>query len=160
MSKKVLQIKKSSVYMLYCQRQQVPINPAEVTQFIAKQSCFLHILCRFCAAFFYFLVTMPLLKAQKKELAVSYLQQLQQGRNVAVLSFDKIPVNEVNKIRMNIADVNGSLQVVKKRVFLKATAGTFDGLTLEQANAAVMLLYSFNEEDEYAPLKVIGTTLK
>lgn len=77
-----------------------------------------------------------------------------------MLSFDKIPVNEVNKIRMDVAAAQGSLQVVKKRVFLKATAGTFDGLTLEQADAAVMLLYSFNEEDEYAPLKVISKTLK
>lgn len=103
---------------------------------------------------------MPLLKAQKKELATSYLQQLQKWLNVTVLSFDKIPVNEVNKIRMDVAAAQGSLQVVKKRVFLKATAGTFDGLTLEQADAAVMLLYSFNEEDEYAPLKVISKTLK
>lgn len=103
---------------------------------------------------------MPLLKAQKKELAKSYLQKLQGGRNVAVLSFNKIPVNEVNKLRMNVVDAEGSLQVVKKRVFLKATAGSFDGLTLDQADAAVMLLYSYNEQDEYAPLKVVNNMLK
>jgi hypothetical protein len=54
--------------------------------------------------FFYFLATMPLLKAQKKELAKSYLEKLQGGRNVTVLSFDKIPVNEVNKLRMQVVD--------------------------------------------------------
>ena len=103
---------------------------------------------------------MPLLKAQKKELAKSYLEKLQGGRNVTVLSFDKIPVNEVNKLRMQVVDAQWSLQVVKKRVFLKATAGTFDWLTLDQAGAAVMLLYSYNEQDEYAPLKAINTMLK
>ncbi len=103
---------------------------------------------------------MPLLKAQKEELAKSYLQKLQEGRNVAVLSFDKIPVNEVNKLRMNVVDAQGSLQVVKKRVFLKATEGCFAGLTLDQADAAVMLLYSYNEQDEYAPLKVVNNMVK
>lgn len=75
--------------------------------------------------FFYFLATMPLLKAQKKELAQSYLQKLQEGRNVAVLTFDKIPVNEVNKLRMKVAAAQGALQVVKKRVFLKIAEGAF-----------------------------------
>jgi len=146
-----------------------------VTRSFAKLFCFLRLFCRSRAAFFYtkeynsfvrkfftfyFLATMPLLKAQKKELAKSYLEKLQGGRNVAVLSFNKIPVNEVNKLRMNVVDAKGSLQVVKKKVFLKATAGSFDGLTLDQADAAVMLLYSYNEQDEYAPLKVVNNMLK
>lgn len=103
---------------------------------------------------------MPLLKAQKKELATSYLQKLQEGRNVTVLSFDKIPVNEINKLRMDVVDAEGSLQVVKKRVFLKATDGKFDGFSLDQADAAIMLLYSYNEQDEHAPLKVISKFVK
>lgn len=103
---------------------------------------------------------MPLLKAQKKELAGAYLERLKQGRNVTVLSFDKIPVNEVNKLRMQVADAQGALQVVKKRVFLKAADGQFDGLTLDQATAAVMLLYSYNDADEYAPLKAVHTVTK
>lgn len=76
---------------------------------------------------------MPLLKAQKRELAKTYAQQIVSGKNVTVLVFDKIPVNEVNTLRMNVAEANGSLQVVKKRVFLKAMDGVFDGLTLDQA---------------------------
>ncbi|MBP6257228.1 hypothetical protein KA405_06115 [Patescibacteria group bacterium] len=47
---------------------------------------------------------MPLLKAQKRELAKTYAQQMLQGKNVTVLVFDKIPVNEVNALRMNVAD--------------------------------------------------------
>lgn len=103
---------------------------------------------------------MPLLKAQKRELAKSYLQKLKEGRNVAVLSFDKIPVNEINTLRMQITDTQWSLQVVKKRVFLKATTWVFDGLTLDQATSSVMLLYSYNDQDEYAPLKMVNNILK
>lgn len=103
---------------------------------------------------------MPLLKAQKKELAKTYAQQLQQGKNVTVLVFDKIPVNEVNALRMNVADAQWVLQVVKKRVFLKATEGVLDGLTLDQAGTTTMLLYSFNEADEYAPLKAVQWMIK
>ena len=47
---------------------------------------------------------MPLLKAQKKELAKTYSQQLLQGKNITVLVFDKIPVNDVNALRMSVAD--------------------------------------------------------
>lgn len=47
---------------------------------------------------------MPLLKSQKVDLAQTYLTKLQKGLNVTLLAFDKIPVNEVNKFRMDVAD--------------------------------------------------------
>lgn len=103
---------------------------------------------------------MPLLKAQKKELAKTYAQQIVTGKNVTVLVFDKIPVNEVNILRMKVAEAEGSLQVVKKRVFLKAMDGVLDGLTLDQAGTTTMLLYSNNESDEYAPLKAVNNVIK
>jgi large subunit ribosomal protein L10 len=103
---------------------------------------------------------MPLLKAQKKELAKTYAQQIVTGKNVTVLVFDKIPVNEVNTLRMKVAEAEGSLQVVKKRVFLKAMDGVLDGLTLDQAGTTTMLLYSNNESDEYAPLKAVNNVIK
>jgi ribosomal protein L10 len=147
------------VTRLYCKTPCfAPYSVASVRLFFIQKETFL--LYEKIKKFFYFLVTMPLLKAQKKELAKAYSKKMEEGRNVTVLSFDKIPVNEVNKLRMNVVDAEGSLQVVKKRVFLKATDGSFDGLTLEQAGAAIMLLYSYNEQDEYAPLKAVNNMLK
>ncbi len=61
---------------------------------------------------------------------------------------------------MEVAVAQGSLQVVKKRVFLKAVDGNFAGFTLDQAGAAVMLLHCANEQDEYAPLKAINSRVK
>ncbi|MDP2670202.1 MAG: 50S ribosomal protein L10 [bacterium] len=103
---------------------------------------------------------MPLLRSQKKDLAKQYIDNFNKSVNVIVLTFDKLPVNELNQIRMDIADTQGVLQVVKKRILLKALDGSFEGLTLDEANATVMLLYVHNEEDEHAPLKVIQKYIK
>lgn len=103
---------------------------------------------------------MPLLKSQKKELAKHYKENVEKSINVVVLTFDKIPVNEINQIRMDIAAAQGVLQVVKKRILLKALDSSFEGLTLDEANATVMMLYAHNTEDEHAPLKVIQKYIK
>lgn len=103
---------------------------------------------------------MPLLKSQKVDLAQTYLDKLQKGLNVTLLAFDKIPVNEVNKFRMDVADAQWALQVVKKRVFLKIASWAFGGFTLDQAEGSVMLLYSYNQDDMYAPLKVVNKYVK
>lgn len=98
---------------------------------------------------------MALLKADKKVLAKKYLETLQGAKNAVILQQDKIPVNEVNKVRMELASVDGKLVVIKKRVFLKGIAGKYEGLKHEDMTGSVAVLYSYNEEDEHAPLKVI-----
>ena len=103
---------------------------------------------------------MALLKAQKEALGKTYVDALQKSRNVTVLSFDKIPVNEINQLRMDVADAQATLQVVKKRVFLKTLPDTFSGLTIDQSPTTMMLLYSHNETDEYAALKMIQKYVK
>lgn len=103
---------------------------------------------------------MPLLKAQKIELAQYYKKSMETWLTITALVFDKIPVNEVNNLRIAVAEARWLLQVVKKRVFLKAVEWVYDGMSLDVANASVMLLYSFNDEDVHAPLKVVQKFLK
>ena len=98
---------------------------------------------------------MTLLKADKKVLAKKYLESLQGAKNAVILQQDKIPVNESNKVRMDLAAVDGKLVTIKKRVFLKGIDGKYEGLHFEDMKGSVAMLYSYNEEDEHAPLKVI-----
>jgi len=69
---------------------------------------------------------MPLLKAQKKDLAKKYLSSVEGAKNSVVLSVEWIPVNAVNNLRMDIAEMQWELVVVKKRVFMKGVEGKFD----------------------------------
>lgn len=103
---------------------------------------------------------MPLLKAQKKELAKQYLANVEWAKNAVILDMQGIPVNEVNKVRSMLSESQGQLQVVKKRVFLKAIEWKLDGLTLDQIPGAIWVLYSHNEDDAHAPLKVVQKALK
>jgi ribosomal protein L10 len=106
--------------------------------------------------FYFFEQGMPLLREDKKQLAKQYLKQMDGATNVVILSHAGIPVNEMNAVRMDIVEANGVLKSVKKRVLLKAAEGSYDGLTLDAVDGSVMVIYSHNEEDQHAPLKVIA----
>jgi hypothetical protein len=88
------------------------INPTEVTVVFVKSIAFSCYYVAFQRLFLYIeriidfisFRRMPLLKSQKVDLAQTYLTKLQKGLNVTLLAFDKIPVNEVNKFRMDVAD--------------------------------------------------------
>lgn len=103
---------------------------------------------------------MPLLKDDKKKLAKWYLDSVSSSLNAVVLKLSGIPVNAMNAVRMDVADAHGSLSIVKKRVFLKWVSGSYDGLDLNDLEGQVAVLYSNNEEDQYAPLKVISKHVK
>lgn len=103
---------------------------------------------------------MPLLKAQKKELAQRYLQELQGAKNIVLLKQYGLPVNQMTTLRKGVAEAEGKLAVVKKRVLLKGIEGKFDGVTLDTLEGSVVVLYSYNEADEHAPLKAIHKAKK
>lgn len=103
---------------------------------------------------------MAMLKAQKIELAKRYLESVKGAKNAVILQHEWISVNDINSIRMDVADQEGNLEVVKKRVFLKSVEGSYEGLNLEQLPGAVIVLYSYNEADQHAPLKVISKIKK
>lgn len=103
---------------------------------------------------------MAMLKAQKIELAKRYLESVKGARNAVVLQHEWITVNDINAIRMDVAEQEGNLEVVKKRVFLKSVEGSYEWLTLDQLPGAIIVLYSYNEADQHAPLKVISKIKK
>ena len=99
---------------------------------------------------------MPLLREDKKQLAAQYLAMLQWATNAVLLKQDQIPVNEMNKIRMDVDGAQWEIKVVKKRVLLKWIEWTLDGVKEEDMQGSVMVLLSNNEEDQHAPLKIIN----
>lgn len=101
-----------------------------------------------------------MLKAQKIELAKRYLETVKWAKNAVVLQHEGIPVNEINALRMDIVDQEGNLEVVKKRVFMKSVEGSYDGLTIDQVPGALVVLYSYNDADQHAPLKIISKAKK
>ena len=101
-----------------------------------------------------------MLKAQKIELAKRYLESVKGAKNAVILQHEGISVNDINSLRMDITDQEGNLEVVKKRVFLKSVEWSFEGLTLDQVPGAIIVLYSHNEDDQHAPLKVISKVKK
>lgn len=103
---------------------------------------------------------MPLLKEDKKQLAQQYIEAMQWAKNVVLIKHAGIPVNEMNGLRMWLADTEWNLQVVKKRVLLKWLEGKFDGVTLDQLDGSVAILLSHNEDDEHAPLKAVQKSAK
>ncbi len=98
---------------------------------------------------------MALLKAQKVELAHRYVQELNEAKNVILLKQYGLPVNELTMLRRGVAIAEGKIQIVKKRVFLKGIEGKYDGVTLDTLDGSIVVLYSYNEGDENAPLKAI-----
>ena len=98
---------------------------------------------------------MALLKAQKLELAKRYVEELEGAKNIVLLKQYGLPVNEITMLRRGVATAEGKLQVVKKRVFLKGIEGKFDGVTLDTLDGSIVVMYSYNEADEHAPLKAL-----
>ncbi len=100
---------------------------------------------------------MPLLKEDKKNLAQTYVEMMESGKNVVVVKHTWIPVNEINEMRMWVSDAQWNMKIVKKRVLLKWIEGKYHGLSLDMIEwSSIALLTSSNEDDEHAPLKVIN----
>ena len=99
---------------------------------------------------------MPLLQEDKKSLAKQYVEYIEAGSNAVVIRHQNIPVNQINEMRMGLAEQNGALKVVKKRVLLKWIEGKYEGLSLDMLDGSIALITSNNEDDEHAPLKAIN----
>lgn len=98
---------------------------------------------------------MALKRKDKEQLVENYKQIGQWVKNIIVLKQHWLPVNEINKVRMDITDVSWRLIVVKKRIFLKyMKENWFQEIDLSNLQWSVVALYAY--EDEYAPLKVVS----
>lgn len=102
---------------------------------------------------------MAISKDQKKSLIKGYGKDLASATNVVILKQSGIPVNESNALRMSLANVGGTFNIVRKRLFLLSLAEAgYEKVEHKDLDGAVVALYSTT--DEYAPLKEVQKYIK
>jgi ribosomal protein L10 len=102
---------------------------------------------------------MAITKVKKTELIKQYIKDLQDAKNAVIVKQSAIPVSTASKIRKDVLVQDGKLNVVRKRLFLRALkeAG-MEEVTIDQLDGAIFALYA--NENEFGPLKVINKYLK
>ena len=102
---------------------------------------------------------MTITKEKKHQLLAKYTNDLSGANNAVIVKQSGIPVTLANKIRMELKTADGEMNVIKKRIFLRALkdAGLED-VKVEALEGPVFALYS--HENEFGPLKVINKYLK
>lgn len=103
---------------------------------------------------------MSLTKKQKQDVLEQYKLLANNANTIALVLWKWITVNDATSVRMQIADLDTKIQVVRKRVFLRAMneAWLGDPTTLWKVDGNVFALYTW--ENEFAPLKVISNMNK
>lgn len=91
---------------------------------------------------------MALTRKQKENLAEDYRNNLQGVNNVVMLKQHGIPVNDINQVRMDIADNEWKLVVVKKRVFHMVMQEKGYEVELDKLEGPVVALYMYGEEND------------
>lgn len=102
---------------------------------------------------------MAITKDKKKALLATYVSDLKDATNAVIVKQNGIPVTLANKIRMELKTADGKMNILKKRIFLRALkdAGLED-VSVDVLEGPVFALYS--KENEFGPLKVINKYLK
>jgi len=102
---------------------------------------------------------MAISKDKKKSLIKQYQGDLQWANTVIVLEQNAIPVNVSTNIRKEVLSWNDNMNVIRKRLFLKALEWTeYEKIDLEKLSWAVIVLYSNSESVN--SLKVMNKYLK
>ncbi len=102
---------------------------------------------------------MAITKDKKKSLLKSYLTDLEGAKNAVIVQQTAIPVTLANQIRMDLKKADGKMNIIKKRIFLRALKDAgLEEVGVDVLEGPVFALYANN--DEYAPLKVINKYLK
>jgi len=102
---------------------------------------------------------MTITKEKKHQLLAKYREDLGNAANAVIVKQSGIPVTLANKIRMELKTADGEMNIIKKRIFLRALkdAGLED-VNVDVLEWSVFALYS--HENEFGPLKVINKYLK
>lgn len=102
---------------------------------------------------------MAITKAKKVDLVKQYVHDLQDAKNAVIVRQSAIPVSTASKIRKEVSIQDGKLNVVRKRLFLRALkeAG-LEEVGLDQLEGPIFAVYA--KENEFWPLKVINKYLK
>jgi len=86
---------------------------------------------------------MAITKDQKKKLVEQYIQDLKASKNTVIVRQKAIPVSVANKIRKDLLNSDGKLNVIRKRIFLRAVKDAgFDNVELANLDGSAVALYS------------------
>lgn len=102
---------------------------------------------------------MAITKTKKVDLIKQYVQDLKDAKNTVIVKQTGISVSTATKVRKDVLSQDGKLNVVRKRLFLRALkeAG-MEEVTIDQLDWAIFALYA--NTNEFAPLKEINKYLK
>lgn len=102
---------------------------------------------------------MTITKGKKDELFAKYKADLNGATNAVVVQQKSIPVNVANKIRIDMKATHGDMNIIKKRIFVKAIKEVgLEEINVDALEGSVFALYA--HENEFGPLKVINKYLK
>ena len=63
---------------------------------------------------------MAITKDKKKQILAKYTEDLKGSTNAVIVKQTGIPVTLANKIRMELKNADGNMNILKKRIFLRA----------------------------------------
>jgi len=102
---------------------------------------------------------MAITKDKKKQILAKYTEDLAGAKNAVIVKQNGIPVTLANQIRMDLKKADGEMNIIKKRIFLRALKDAgLEEVHVDTLEGPVFALYS--HEDEFGPLKVINKYLK
>lgn len=102
---------------------------------------------------------MAITKDKKKQILAKYTEDLSGAKNAVIVKQNGIPVALANQIRMDLNKADGKMNIIKKRIFLRALKDAgLEEVHVDTLEGPVFALYS--HEDEFGPLKVINKYLK
>lgn len=102
---------------------------------------------------------MTITKEKKHQLLAKYKEDLSGATSAVIVQQSGIAVTVANKIRMELKTSDGEMNIIKKRIFLRALKDAgLEEIRVETLEWSVFALYA--HENEFGPLKVINKYLK
>jgi len=102
---------------------------------------------------------MTITKEKKHQLLAKYKEDLLGSANAVIVKQSGVAVTIANKIRMELKTAQGEMNIIKKRIFLRALKDAgLEEVKVETLEGPVFALYA--HENEFGPLKVINKYLK
>lgn len=102
---------------------------------------------------------MTITKEKKHQLLAKYKEDLSGATNAVIVQQSGIPVTLANKIRMELKIADGNMNIIKKRLFLRALKDAgLEEINVDTLQWSVFALYA--TENEFGPIKVINKYLK
>jgi len=102
---------------------------------------------------------MAISREKKKQLIKQYVDDLNAANNVVIVQQSGISVPTSTEVRKGVLDADGTFNVVRKRLFMRALEeAKFETVAIDQLEGPVVALYANGEE--YAPLKVVNNFAK